>query len=160
VGQLTTKVEARYLIAFGWMALALAMYYSTKRLDLQMSFWAAARLRILQYLPLGFIFIPTNTAAYVGVPAEKNNAVAGLINFMRNIGSSVGTSMVTTIIARRSQFHQTQLSAHVVPTNPNFQAAVARLASQLMKAGLAAYEAQRQALGRFYGELLAQAATL
>jgi len=94
------------------------------------------------------------------VPAEKNNAVAGLINFMRNIGSSVGTSMVTTIIARRSQFHQTQLSAHVVPTNPNFQAAVARLASQLMKAGLAAYEAQRQALGRFYGELLAQAATL
>ena len=160
VGQLTTKVAARYLIAFGWLLLALAMFYSTKRLDLQMSFWAAARLRIFQYAPLGFIFIPTNTAAYVGVPGEKNNAVAGLINFMRNIGSSVGTSMVTTIVARRSQLHQARLGSHLSPSNADLQAAVSGLAHQLMKAGLGAYEAQRQALGRFYAQLQAQATTL
>jgi DHA2 family multidrug resistance protein len=45
-------------------------------------------------------------AGYVGLPAEKTNAAAGLLNFMRNIGQSVGTSAVTTLIARRSQYHQ------------------------------------------------------
>ena len=106
MGQLTTKVQARYLIAFGWLSLSLAMLYSTKRLDLQISFNAAAGLRIVQVIGLGFLFVPITLAAYIGIAPEKNNAVAGLVNFMRNMGSSVGTSMVTTLIARRSQFHQ------------------------------------------------------
>ena len=41
MGQLTTKVQARYLIAFGWFCLAIAMFYSTKRIDLMISFSAA-----------------------------------------------------------------------------------------------------------------------
>src|SRR5262249_52889575 len=93
VGQLTTRVQVRWLIAFGWLVLALAMYYSTKRLDLQISFSAAAWLRIAQVLGLGFLFVPISLAAYIGIAPEKNNAVAGIINFMRNMGSSVGTSL-------------------------------------------------------------------
>src|SRR5579872_4231875 len=48
MGQLTTKIQARRLIAFGWLALSIAMYYSTKRIDLQISFSAAVWLRIAQ----------------------------------------------------------------------------------------------------------------
>lgn len=70
---------------------------------------------------LGFLFVPISLVAYVGVPSEKNNAVAGLINFMRNMGSSVGTSMVTTLIARRSQFHQEILGDYVRLESSNFQ---------------------------------------
>jgi len=58
VGRLTTKVQGRHLVAFGWLALACTMYLSTKRIDLQISFGSATWLRILQYIPLGFIFIP------------------------------------------------------------------------------------------------------
>ena len=109
MGQLTTKIQARYLIAFGWLALSVAMFYSTKRIDLQISFSAALWLRIAQVIGLGFLFVPITLVAYIGIPPEKNNAVAGIVNFMRNMGSSVGTSLVTTLIARRSQFHQARL---------------------------------------------------
>ena len=53
MGQLTTKIQARYLIAFGWLALSIAMFYSTKRIDLQISFSAAMWLRIAQVIGLG-----------------------------------------------------------------------------------------------------------
>jgi len=89
MGQLTTKVPAKYLIAIGWLCLAVAMYYSTQRIDLYLSFRAATLLRIAQVIGLGFLFVPINLVAYLGVPAEKNNAVAGIVNFMRKIGSSV-----------------------------------------------------------------------
>ena len=48
---------------------------------------------------MGFIFIPATMVAYLGVPQEKSNAVAGLVNFVRNIGAGVGTSAVTTVLA-------------------------------------------------------------
>src|SRR5262249_60985819 len=91
------------------VALSGAMYYTTKRIDLQISFSAATWLRIAQVIGLGFLFVPITLVAYVGVAPEKNNAVAGIVNFMRNMGSSVGTSLVTTLIARRSQLHQPRL---------------------------------------------------
>ena len=160
VGQLTTRIQGRYLIAFGWLALSIAMFYSTRRLDLEMSFGSATRLRIWQYVPLGFIFIPATTAAYIGMAADKNNAVAGLVNFVRNIGSSVGTSAVTTILARRSQYHQEVLSPSASIVSGNFASAVQGLARQLASAGLGAVEAQRQATARLYAEIRAQAATM
>jgi len=160
VGQLTTRIQARYLIGFGWLALTCTMYYSTRRIDLQMSFASATWLRILQYVPLGFVFIPSSTAAYIGIAAEKNNAVAGLVNFMRNIGSSVGTSVVTTLLARRSQFHQGRLVERASPLNPNFQDSINGIAQQLMHSRMNFADAQRHALARFYAGLRAQASTL
>ena len=112
VGTLTSKVQARYIIAFGWLALSVAMYYTTQHLDLDISFRSASMLRVVQVFGLGFLFVPINLVSYVGMPAEKSNSIAGLVNFMRNIGSSIGTSMVTTLIARRAQFHQVYLAAH------------------------------------------------
>src|ERR1700729_2194578 len=113
MGQLTTKIQARRLIAFGWLSLSIAMFYSTQRIDLLISFSAATWLRIAQVIGLGFLFVPITLVAYIGIAPEKNNAVAGIVNFMRNMGSSVGTSMVTTLIARRSQFHQARLVQNV-----------------------------------------------
>src|SRR6202035_3522675 len=128
MGQLTTKIQARYLIAFGWLALSMAMFYSTKRIDLQISFGAAVWLRITQVIGLGFLFVPITLVPYIGISPEKNNAVAGVVNFMRNIGSSVGTSLVTTLIARRSQYHQEVLTQYARAENPTFQNSVNGLA--------------------------------
>ena len=63
MGQLTTKIQARYLIAFGWLALSIAMFYSTKRIDLQISFNAAIWLRVAQVIGLGFLFVPITLVA-------------------------------------------------------------------------------------------------
>src|SRR5262249_38503529 len=113
-----------------------------------------------QVIGLGFLFVPINLIAYVGVPAEKTNAVAGMINFMRNMGSSVGTSLVTTLIARRSQFHQAMLVGHASPGNQTFESAVQGLTERLTAFGMNQADAQAHAYARIYRAVQAQAATL
>ena len=160
VGTLVGKIQARYLIAFGWLSLSIAMVYSTLRLDLQISFWSASFLRVTQVFGLAFLFVPINVASYVGMPVEKSNSIAGIVNFMRNIGSSVGTSMVTTLIARRSQVHQNYLVAHAGPGQPVFGQAVAGLAARLTVSGFDAELAGRKAYSLVYQNLVGQASTL
>ncbi|MDR5728651.1 MAG: DHA2 family efflux MFS transporter permease subunit, partial [Terriglobia bacterium] len=104
VGRLTTKVQSRYLIAAGWFALAIGLYYSAYRTDLLISFRFAMWLRVAQVIGIGFLFVPITMAGYIGIPAEKGNSVSGMVNFMRNMGSSIGTSIVTTMLARRAQY--------------------------------------------------------
>ena len=160
VGKLTTKLRARYLIAFGWLALSVAMFYSTKRIDLQISFNAAVWLRIAQVIGLGFLFVPITLVAYIGIAPEKNNVVAGLVNFMRNMGSSVGTSVVTTLIARRAQLHQARLVEFARPDNPTFHNSSNALAQHLANSGLGSPDAYAHALARIYQGIQAQATTL
>jgi DHA2 family multidrug resistance protein len=160
MGQLTTKIQARRLIAFGWLALSIAMFYSTRRLDLQIGFNAAVWLRISQVIGLGFLFVPITLVAYVGIAPEKNNAVAGIVNFMRNMGSSVGTSLVTTLVARRSQMHQLRLVEKARIDNPNFTDVAQNLTQHLFDFGLGRHEAQSTAYARVYQSLQAQAASL
>jgi MFS transporter, DHA2 family, multidrug resistance protein len=160
VGQLTTRFPAKYIIAFGWLTLAGGMYYSTKRIDLLISFGSAAWLRAAQAFGMGFLFVPITLAGYIGISPEKSNNVAGIINFMRNIGSSVGTSMVTTLLARRAQFHQSVLSYHTTQYDPAFRDQVSGIAQQLVHSGATPPDAQVQAYGRVYQSLGAQAQTL
>jgi DHA2 family multidrug resistance protein len=160
VGQLTTRIQVRYIIGFGWLCLAIAMYYSTWRLDLLISFGSASWLRVAQSLGLGFLFVPITLAAYIGMPAEKSNNVAGMVNFMRNIGSSVGTSIVTTVVARRSQFHQSILVGYTTPQTQNFQSQINGLAQRLVHSGMSLPDAQHRAYASSYQAVQAQAATL
>src|SRR5882757_4794672 len=160
MGQLTTKIQARYLIAFGWLALSIAMFYSTKRIDLQISFSAAVWLRIAQVIGLGFLFVPISLVAYIGISPEKDNAVAGIVNFMRNMGSSVGTSLVTTLIARRSQFHQQILVNYTRSDNPNFQNSLSGITQHFAQFGLSPHEAHARAYANIYQGVQSQAASL
>jgi DHA2 family multidrug resistance protein len=158
VGRLMERFQARHLLAFGWITMALGMYISCKRLDLLVSFSAATWLRIFQYLPMAFLFVPLTTAGYLGLPKEKSNAAAGLMNFMRNMGQSVGTSAVTTLVARRSQYHQSVLAEYT--RSPRFTASVARLSGRLEHVGLSRYSGHEQALARMYDMVVTQAEAL
>src|SRR5579864_3244957 len=157
MGTLTTKLQARHLIAFGWLCLAAAMFYSTKQIDLTMSFKTAMWLRVDQVFGMGFLFVPITLVAYIGIPPEKNNAVSGMVNFMRNIGSSVGTSIVTTLLARRAQFHQEILTGNIRAGNPRLQGAVRGLSQRLNRSGLSAYQARSVTYARIYQGVQAQA---
>jgi DHA2 family multidrug resistance protein len=160
VGILTTKFQARYIIAFGWACMALSMFYSTTQLGLFVSFWSASLLRTTQVIGLGFLFVPITLASYVGIPQEKSNMVSGIVNFMRNIGSGVGTSMVTTMIARRSQYHQSILIGHIRPDNPTLVNALSGLTDKLRQSGLSLDQAHLQAQARLYRTAQNQAAVL
>ncbi len=160
IGVLTGKFQARRLIAVGWFAMAVGMFYSTKQFGLFMDFWTATRVRTAQVVGLGFLFVPITLVAYVGIPAAKSNAVSGMVNFMRNIGSGVGTSIVTTMIARRSQYHQTILIGNVTPDNPTSLDTISGLTQKLTQAGLSPDQALNQAHARVYQAVQGQAATL
>ena len=136
------------------------MYVSSLQLDLQISFLSASLLRLVQVFGLGFLFVPINLTSYIGVPTEKGGNVAGIVNFMRNIGSSVGTSMVTTLIARRSQVHQKYLVQHVTRGGPPFLNESAALAGRLNASGVQAECALRKSYGLLYQSTIAQATTL
>jgi MFS transporter, DHA2 family, multidrug resistance protein len=112
------------------------------------------------YFPLGFLFVPANTAAYIGVPADKSNAVPGLVNFMRTMGCSIGTSLVTTLVDRRSQFHQVHLVSRLAGDNPSFVAQYSETVRHLAAAGLGTWEAQSRAYAGFYQMVQAQAQAL
>ena len=160
VGRLTSKVPARYLIAVGWLCLAIGLIYSAYQIDLFISFDFAMWLRCAQVVGIGFLFVPITAAGYIGVPAEKGNSVSGMVNFMRNIGSSIGTSIVTTMIARRSQYHQQILVGHIAPDIPAFHGAVRGLTGSIRHSGLGAVDARNQAVARLYGLVNQQARTL
>jgi DHA2 family multidrug resistance protein len=160
VGQLTTRVPAKYIMAFGWLCLAFGMYYSTTQLDLLISFGAASRLRIAQAFGLAFLFVPITLVAYSGIPPEKGNSVSGLANFMRNMGSSVGTSLVTTLLARRAQFHQSMLSYHATNSDLPFRNQLNGLAAQFVHAGASIPDAQVQAYARAYQSVQIQSQAL
>jgi DHA2 family multidrug resistance protein len=160
IGVLTGKYPAKYIIAAGWLALAIGMYISTVRIDMLISFRSAAVLRVGQSFGLGLLFVPITLAGYTGMPAEKSNSVAGIINFMRNIGSSVGTSMVTTLLARRAQFHQLVLSQHTTPFDPSLQNQVKALSRQLVHSGASVADSQKLAYGLLYRSVGGQAQTL
>ena len=112
VGYLLSRYDARVMIVEGLLMLAMSMFLMAHRFDLDVDFNTLMWARVYQSVSLAFLFIPINTAAYSYLPREKNNVASGLINLFRNIGASVGISFVTTMLARRAQFHQSVLAAH------------------------------------------------
>jgi MFS transporter, DHA2 family, multidrug resistance protein len=94
------------------------------------------------------------------MPAEKSNSVAGMINFMRNMGSSVGTSLVTTLLDRRSEYHQSVLVGHTAPGVQNFQNLVDGAKQLYIHSGMSPPDALHRAYASIYQLVQIQAASL
>jgi DHA2 family multidrug resistance protein len=109
---------------------------------------------------MAFLFVPINTAAYASLPRDKNNAASGLMNLARNIGGSVGISLVTTMLDRRTQVHINDLSHNLSASNPAFRSML-QGATQAMRAhGSSAAFATQQAYALIQGTVQRQATML
>jgi len=159
VGRLVSKVDPRYMIAFGFLASAVGLYLTTG-LDLLMDFKTASMLRAFYSLGLPFLFVPISTMSYVGIPPEKNNNVSGMTNLARNIGGSVGISLVTTLLAQRAQQHQDTLRSKMTLFDPGFLASANTMARTLTARGVAVADSTQQAYARLYLVLQGQANAL
>jgi len=106
-------------------------------------------------------FVPATAVAYIGIAQDKSNSVAGLVNFMRNLGSSFGTSAVTTLLAQRSQFHQVRLAEHTAIGDVNFQSMLngSAQAAQSM-AGSGHADASQVGLAQIYQTVQTQSSSL
>ena len=83
--------------------------------------------------------------------------LSGFINLLRNVGGSVGISLVETMVARRTKFHQDELIAHVTPAQQSFRTLTDGLSAQLFHRGLSQPQAARQTLLRIYDATITQA---
>ena len=158
VGYLLSRYDARVMIVAGLLMLAMSMFLLAHRFDLNVDFNTLMWARVYQSVSLAFLFIPINTAAYSYLPREKNNVASGLINLFRNIGASVGISFVTTMLARRAQFHQSVLAAHANAYSSQFRGAIQGGSQIFMSAGAVA--AQQQSYGQLYGSILRQSSMI
>ena len=131
-GFATGKISARTLAVCGFIMFILTFRYAAYVTNLEMSFAQASWLRVIQMLPLPFCFISITNAAYVGMPKEESNQVAGLINFVRNIGGSIMIAITNAQVTSRSLWHQEHLQ--------NF-----------MQSGSDAFVQHRDALNGFLG---------
>ena len=159
-GRLAGKYPAKYIIAAGWLALAdrhVCLHSAAGYVDqFQVGYGAAFD----SISGPGLLFVPVTMAGYIGMPEEKANSVAGIINFMRNIGSSVGTSMVTTLLARRAQVHQVVLAQHTTPFDLSLQNQVKALSLRLVHSGASVADAPKRAYGLLYRAMGRQVQTL
>ncbi len=159
VGFLVSRVNTKYLITFGCTVSALALFVMAGW-DLQIDYSHAIRARMLQSFGLAFLFIPINVSAFAFVAKEKTNMGTGIINLARNVGASVGIATVTTLLERRTQFHQAQLMEHVNPLSNAYHNMIAGTQAKLMMTGSGMHEAASQAAGMVYGIVQRQALML
>jgi DHA2 family multidrug resistance protein len=134
VGFLLSRYSPRWLLLFGLAMLSFSLFHM-QRFDLAIDFHTVAMARVFQAAGMAFLFVPINTAAYAFLPREKNNAASGLMNLARNIGGSVGISVVVTLLARRAQVHQNFLVSHLTATNPLLQSRLQALGQLLQSRG-------------------------
>jgi DHA2 family multidrug resistance protein len=154
VGFMLSRWEARWLVIFG-LAVSSFGLFQMAHFNLQVDYRTAIMARIVQSAGLAFLFVPINTLAFAFVPKERTNYATGIINLARNIGGSCGIAMVSTMLARRAQFHQSTLVSHLTPFDPAYNDMLHGAAAMLMAKGADAVQALRQAQGIVYG-LVAQ----
>src|SRR6267143_2046116 len=159
VGMLVSKVDTRILITFGCIVSASALFVMAGW-DLQLDYGHAVRARMLQSFGLAFLFIPINVAAFAYVPRENTNMGTGIINLARNIGASVGIATVTTMLDRRTQFHQARLMEHVNDFSAAYHNVLNGMQARLVAAGSTVAHASAQAHAMIYGTIQRQAVML
>jgi DHA2 family multidrug resistance protein len=114
-GIATGRISARTLAVCGFIMFVFTFRIAAYVTTLDMSFSQASWLRVVQMLPLPFCFISITNAAYVGMPKEESNQVAGLINFVRNLGGSILIAITNAQVTSRAMWHQQHLQADMVP---------------------------------------------
>ncbi len=159
VGKMLGWIEARWMIMAG-LAITAAGLLNMTRFSTDMDFATAMWARVLQAAGLAFLFVPINTAAYAFVPRTKNNAASALINLARNVGGSVGIAAVTTLLDRRTQFHQARLTEHISSLNQLAQQALGSAQHALTTGGVNAADAIAQSYALIARNLQRQALTM
>jgi DHA2 family multidrug resistance protein len=156
IGILTSRIDNRWLIAAGFLMFAIASL-RFGQVNLEISQWSFLWAIILSGFGSGSVFVPLSATAVAFLKNEEIGNASGLYNLFRNVGGSIGISIVNTIVARHEQLHQTELVHSLAPSSLTLQEQVNALTRYLYQQGYGPVEAMRKAYGLIGGELTAQA---
>ncbi|MBU1360752.1 MAG: DHA2 family efflux MFS transporter permease subunit [Gammaproteobacteria bacterium] len=120
VGRLVHRIDARAVMAFGFALTALSLYQMT-RMTLDMDSDLIILSGFLQGLGVGFTFVPLSTAAFATLAPALRNDGTPIFSLMRNIGSSVGISIVQTLLTQGTARAHAELAVDISRANPVLQ---------------------------------------
>lgn len=121
VGRLVRIVDARILVVTGLAFTATSLYYMTGFTP-QMDAFLIISTGVIQGIGLGLVFVPLSTIAFATLAPQYRTDAASLFSLVRNIGSSIGISIVSVVLSRNIQINHAELSANITPFNPNLTA--------------------------------------
>jgi DHA2 family multidrug resistance protein len=156
---LVTRIDQRLMLAFGCLLNAASLYMMTS-LTLTMDYWALALPRFIQGFAVGFIFVPLSTLALATIRRDKLVNATAAYGMLRNLGGSIGIAVTTTLLAQRSQLHQSTLTSHLTQWDPETFARLGRWTRHFVAQGADSFTAERQAVVALYNETVAQAQLL
>ncbi|KTD34912.1 multidrug efflux system protein [Legionella moravica] len=120
VGKLSGKVDSRYQIFFGLVLTSYSLWLMTLfTTDITAS--TIVYTGIIQGFGLGFIFVPLSTLAFATLPEQYRNDGTPLFSLLRNIGSSIGISIVMTKLAQNIQANHAAFANFITPFNQNLR---------------------------------------
>lgn len=154
-GRLIGRIPGRYIVAAGFLISALSSLALT-RITLDISWQSLVWPVFFTGAGVGVMLVALNTLTFSMLKPEEMGNASGVFNLMRNLGGSVGISLVTTLIDRRAQTHQTFLVGHATPYDPAYQSSLKVMTSALAGHSGHVYGAE-QALGALYNKVLGQA---
>ncbi len=124
IGYLSNKIDPRFLLTFGFLTFGLTtLYFGNVTFDISPSTLLLPIL--ITGFGLSFVFVPINIAAYGTLPNNQIGNGSGIFNLMRNVGGSIGISVASTLLTRRSDVHQNEILNSVPQTGQQFQNSLA-----------------------------------
>lgn len=159
VGRLVKVVQAKYLIAFGMLVSALGTW-ATGLITPQTDYNTFVMVRILQTIGLPFLFVPASTLAFSKISPENSSNASAIVSLMRNLGGSIGISLVTNRLIHSQQIQQAYLVQHLTNADPGYLRALSKYTQTAMNLGIPSSQAPVSAMGQIYQELLHQASIL
>lgn len=148
VGRLVGKVDTRVLVLAGLALMAYSLHEMTK-FTADVGIYDIVYTGVVQGVGLGFIFVPLSAVAFATLAPRYRNEGTAMFSLVRNIGSSIGISIVITILGQQLQIHHAALSESLTPFNHALSAPVAsQIWNWTTDAGVLALNAEvnRQAL--------------
>ena len=158
VGLMINYFDNRKMIASGFVLTGVAMGILGS-LNLEMASLNVSQPNFIQGIGLAFCMVPLMTVAMGMLKKEQMGNATGLFALARNLAGSIGIAVVTTMVTRGAQAHQSTLVAHVTPYDPAYQNAVQTIQSTL-STQVGTVQAHSMALGSIYQATLQQAAML
>jgi len=141
VGKLIGRVDTRVLLGIGLGLTAWSFYVMTGWTP-DISQMTIIVIGVIQRIGLGFLFVPLSVVTLSTLSAELRAEGAGLYSLSRNIGSSVGISVVNSLLTTNTQVNHAAIAQHVTSVNRVFEdPMIAQFWNPLTAAGRAALDA-------------------
>ena len=133
VGLLMTKLDPRRMLATGLIVCAFTMWQFS-HLDLNAGYWEFFWPQLIMGLALGLLFVPLTTISMDPIPRETMGNATSLFNLVRNLGGSIGISVVATLQERLQQRNIHALGSHVNALSPQSSAMFYSLKQMFLRA--------------------------